>query len=435
MPYALSVRFLALSATLLCLAAALAADVPARIGGGNIPVRGDEAKFKALQALGAGMCRIPVDGRAYWNAGRKEATPAKADAAVLMAREHGVTPMLLFEYYTRWHGELGGYEKWFAIGKAFAGRFAPGSEFLESRGIAGWGVTTYTAVNEPMWRANNPEPIDPNAYARALEGLADGVHSVSGDLRVCPGGFQEVPLFQGKCRYLKPIVPLLNGGKLWGIDIHRYWDVDYVPMHKGRRFSLQAQFDLVKKREGITANIHFHTTEMNFKKRKVTEDQAARGLLTALWDALTVVGNEGNCVSDFVLPWNIFHTTEKDTNYGLCTQLEPWTPTARGRVLRAVCRLSDGMEIVRCDPRGTGVTVLAGGGRRMWVWQNRKGWTNRPGERFQLADIPAGTQAIEVHAWDGLRKTVPTTGKRTLTITDLAPDQTYMFVTAGDQPN
>jgi hypothetical protein len=60
---------------------------------------------------------------------------------VLEAHRHGITPMFLFEYYTRWHGELGGYEKWFAIGQAFAERFRPNSPWLPSQGIRDWGVS------------------------------------------------------------------------------------------------------------------------------------------------------------------------------------------------------------------------------------------------------------------------------------------------------
>lgn len=418
----------AVGVSLLCAFGLARGDVPPEIGGGNIPARGDPAKFRALNALGAGLCRIPVDGRIYWNAETRSSAPEKIDAAVLMAHRHGVAPMLLFEFYTRWHGEIGGRAKWRAVGRAFARRFAPDSTFLRSQGIRGWGVTFYSAFNEPLWRSNNPKPIDSKAYAAAMEALADGVHEVSGKLHVSPGGYMEVPLFQNRNPYIKAVAPLYNAGKLYAIDIHRYWDVDYVPMDKGRAFSLQAQFDQVKKQAGITADVRFYTTEMNFKKRKVTEAQAAEGFLTALWDALTVVGRDGRRVTQFVLPWNIFHTTKRDPHYGLCTQLAPWTPTARGKVLASVCRLTKGMAIVSCDPKKTGVTVLEGRGRKLWVWQNRKGWTDRPGTEFTLRDVPKDARRLEVHAWDGLRRAIELNGRAELSVTNLKPDQTYMFL-------
>ena len=53
----------------------------------------------------------------------------------------------------------------------------------------------------------------------------------------------------------------------------------------------QTQFEEVKRKAGITADIAFYTDEMNFKKREITEDEAARDFLTALWDALSVVAH------------------------------------------------------------------------------------------------------------------------------------------------
>ena len=117
------------------------------------------------------------------------------------------------------------------------------------------------------------------------------------------------------------------------------------------------------------------------------------------------------------MPWNVFNTTERDVNYGLCVRQDPWVPTARGKVFQAVVGLTKGMEIVSCDPRKSGVTVLAGVGRKMWVWQNRKGWTDRPGTSFEIRGVPAGAQRIEVHA-----------GRSRLVIDGLRPDQTYMFI-------
>lgn len=400
---------------------------PVRIlGGGNVSLAGDEAKLKVLQQLGARMCRVPLDARSYWDG--EQATPERADRVVLSAYRHGVTPIFLFEYYTRWHGELGGYEKWYAIGRAFAKRFRPRSAWLRSKNADDWGVTFYTAINEPMWRDNNPTEIDPQAYARALEGLADGVHAVDPALKVNPGGYQEVPLFQHRNPYVKAVAPLYNQGKLHALDIHRYWDVDYVPMHKGFRYSLQAQFDEVKRNAGITADIYFCTTEMNFKKRKVTEGQAAKGFLTALWDALTVCGKRDQPVTEFVLPWNIFHTSQRDEHYGLCTSLKPWTPTARGEVVELVCKLTKGMQVESCDPKGTGVSVLNGPGSKLWVWQNRKGWSSLAGSEFCLTEVPLNTSRIDVYGWDGLRQSVELQKRSAVKLTDLPTGETLMFL-------
>lgn len=411
--------------------AARAGDIPGRLGGGNIESGRDlqkgAKKLEVLRQLGAGMCRIPVSAHDYWAGPQGAPHPERLDALIKLAHAHGVTPILLFEYYTRHGGELGGHDKWFKIGQAYAGRFKPGSEWLRSQGIRGWGVTFYSAINEPMWRANNPAPIPPDQYALALEGLADGVHAADPGLHVNPGGYQEVPLFQNKNPYIKAVAPLFNSGKLFAIGIHRYWDVDYVPMAGKYNFSLQSQFEQVKRNAGITADVAFYTDEINFKKRRVSEEEAAQGFLTALWDALGVVGQRGQVVSQFVLPWNIFNLTTKDQSYGLCTQLSPWTPTARGRVLALVCELTRGMDFTAAAPKGKGEYVLEGGGRKLWVWQNRKAWTNHSGSRFTVEGIPTGVQELKVYAWDGLKKTIPVSGSA-MSIEGLTEGQTWMIL-------
>ena len=416
---------LILSILLFAKAGGLRTDVPGIIGGGNIGIKGDAEKLAVLHSLGAGFCRVPANAAEYWNGGKP--LPERFDEVVLAAHEHGVSPVFLFEYYTRWNIELGGAEKWHAIGSAFAERFHPNSAWLRGHGISDWGVTIYTAFNEPMWKDNNPRPIPPDQYAFALEALADGVHSIDAKLCVNPGGYQEVPLFQNRNPYIKAVAPLFNSGKLSAIDIHRYWDVQYVPMSHGFDFSLQHQFDQVKKDAGITADVQFCTTEMNFKRRAVSEDQAAAGFLTALWDALTVVGRDGNRVTQFVMPWNIFNLATKDENYGLTANPSPWTPTARGKVLAMACKLARGMKFTSVDPKNTGVSVLAGDGRKLWVWQNRPGWSNIAGSSFTLIALPADTTTVDIYGWDGLRKTVSAAGQTTLTLDDLSPNETLIF--------
>jgi hypothetical protein len=421
--------------TVLVLAAAAAADVPSQIGGGNVMVRRDlaeaERQLAVLRDLGCGMCRIPLAESIYFSPRDKRPHPDECDALVLLCRRYGVEPIFLCEYYTRWAGPLGGYEKWKTVGRALAERFRPDSPWLRSKGIAGWGVRFYTAINEPTWKSNNPEPIPPEEYARALEGLADGVHEVDSNLRVGPGGYIEGSLFRNRNPYAKAAAPLFNAGKLHSIDIHRYWDIKHIPWQGTRKWSLQSQFDQVRRDFGITADIGFHTTEMNVKRREISEDEAARMFLTALWDALGVVGADGKRACEFVMPWNIFHSAAKDEHYGLCEGLDPWRPTARGKVLRLVCRLAKGMEFVTCRPRTEGEFVLDGGGRRMWVWQNRKGWTDRPGASYTAGPMPAAARWLEVYrwnSWSGPWRTVDVAGKRSVTVDGLEVGETYMFL-------
>jgi len=405
------------------------------MGGGNFnPNRLDQAAlhFDILNQIGAGLCRVTVSENEYYP---QNGTPApdRFDDLILLAHKQGIEPMLLFEYYTKWNGPLGGHDKWFKVGQTFAQRFAPNSPFLKSRGIDDWGITFYSAINEPMWKDNNPTPIDPNQYALALEGLADGVHSVGSELRVSPGGFQEIPLLRTNT-YGPAIAGLYNNGKLYAMDIHRYYDIQWPPMAGTYQNSLQNQFDQVKKKWDITADIAFYTTEFNFKKRDITEREAARGFLTAIWDALTVTGNQGQPVTQFALPWNIFHTPASDDHYGLTIKHMPWTPTLRGDVLRMVCRLTEGTQFTHLDPRQSGVSVLQGDSKTIWVWQNRAAWTDRPASQFVVKDIPEGTEEIEVYGFDGPRDTVSVQGRRDIQINGLAPEQTYMFVGHRDTP-
>jgi len=408
-------------------------DIPSRLGGGNFgPGRLEQtaSQFEILRAINAGMCRGTVSENEYCPPQTKTPRPERFDDLILQAHASGVTPMILFEYYTRWNGSLGGHDKWFAVGKAFAERFAPDSPWLQSKGIRNWGVTFYSAINEPMWKANNPAPIPPADYAAALEGLADGVHAVNPALRVSPGGYQEIPLLRDNA-YGPAVAHLFNNGKLAAIDIHRYYDVQHQPMYGTYRNSLQNQFDEVKKKWGITADILFYTTEFNFKKRLVDETEAACGLLTAIWDALGVVGSEGQPVTQFALPWNIFNTPQRDDHYGMTLQTDPWQPTDRGQVLQLVGRLTQGMNFTHLDPRKAGVFILEGNGKKMWVWQNRKGWTDTPGPQFTIQGIPAGAAQLQIYTCAGLQKTISLpAGQTTCTLTNLPGDQTCMFLIA-----
>ncbi len=407
----------------------VSADIPSIIGGGNIGrnLPKAELQFEALKTVGAGMCRIPVSPGDY-GLDTGEPRPDVLDELILLTHRCGVEPIILFEYYTRWHLKLHGHERWFAIGKAYAQRFQPNSDWLKSKGIRDWGIRYYSAINEPTWKSNNPTPIPAKDYAAALEGLADGVHAVNQNLKVNPGGWIEGSLRRGEHVYSKAVAPLFNNGKLCAVGIHRYWDIDYIPIKDRYDWSLQSQFEQVKRKAGITADVAFYTDEVNVKKREITEAQAACDFLTAIWDALGVVGDNGQRVTEFVMPWNIFNLTSKDQNYGLCEQLDPWTPVARGKVLQLVCRLTEGMEFVSCDPKDRGEFVLAGRGSKLWVWQNRKAWTNHPGTTFLIADIPVGVKQLSVYGWDGLRQSVELDGRSSIEVKQLAPGETYMFL-------
>ncbi len=132
----------------------------------------------------------------------------------------------------------------------------------------------------------------------------------------------------------------------------------------------------------------------------------------------------------FVMPWNIFNRTDRDKQYGLCTRTAPWSPTVRGMVLRRLCGLTQGMGIIRTDPKGTGVTVLAGRGRKLWVWQNRRHWSTLYGTTFVVEDIPPAATRLEVHGWTGLSRTINLHDEAILTIFHLPVGETVMLLAA-----
>ena len=60
--------------------------------------------------------------------------------------------------------------------------------------------------------------------------------------------------------------------------------------------------------------------------------------------------------------------------------------------------------------------------------QNRKAWTNHPGNRYTMQDVPAGVKEIKVYGWDGLRETIAVVPGQACVVKGLTPEQTYMFV-------
>ncbi|ULL14736.1 hypothetical protein DVH26_09910 [Paenibacillus sp. H1-7] len=404
------------------------------MGGGNF-TNGSVTQinqFLALQTIGASMARMNVYPQYYYANGQP--TPERLDSVMLQAYQSGVTPILLFEYYGSYanNGQpLGDYNYWYSIGHDFAERFRPGGVWAQANGIQDWGITVYTAMNEP----DVENLIDKTAYRNALEGLADGVHAVDTILKVNPGGFARANSNSDYSLrgYGPAIAELYNTGKLDGIDLHTYFDVQYSPMDGMYKFSAQSNFDSVKRVSGITADVNFYSTEFNFKKRLVTEEEAAKGFLTAIWDHLGVVKNDGvTSATQFAFPWSLFNSTAVDTNYGMNSSLAPWTPTARGITLQTVLDKTRGMSFVSMDPKQTGEYKLSGSGKTMWVWQNRPFWTNHAGTSYTVTGIPPGAYKLEVIGWDGVRQTIPLMGETSVTINQLAEKETYMFVAYTD---
>ncbi|MFN0120083.1 MAG: hypothetical protein ACKV2V_06245 [Blastocatellia bacterium] len=409
------------------------------LGGGNIlnGEMNEEAlrRLDTLQALGMTVCRVNLYPDHYlidenWDKPRATALDALMDAAW----RRGITPVILFEYYSDYYPEigLGSYAQWRHLGGAFATRYAPGGDWGREHGVTEWGVTVFTAVNEPdLGEFRQGGKYGPAKYVEALRGLAAGVHDVSAGLRVAPGGFATANSHSDwTLRGLAPaLAPLFNAGALSGLDLHTYYDVQWAPIRGTRRHSAQYGFAQVKKAAGITADIEFYCTEFNFKKREVSEPEAAAGFFTGFWDHLGVTGNDNATpVTRFVMAWNIFHTAAEDEHYGLQLGSPDLAPTPRGETLTRLAALTKGLRLVTADPADKGEYTLESDGRKLWVWQNRAGWTDHAGATHTLTGIPASVTQIEMHAWDGLRRVLTINEQTTLTIRDLPREETLVFL-------
>jgi hypothetical protein len=326
---------------------------------------------------------------------------------------------------------------WKAIGKVLADHFKPNSRWLLSQGIKDWGVTTYSVFNEPENR-NGPTALIPIPdYVAAVTDFANGVHSSEPRLHVIPGGFFTPCAYRDyTCAgYALALAPLFNNGTLDGIDLHDY-NGTYCPINKPECTG-QGMFDLVKKKCGITRDIDYYCTEFNAtviggeKTVNSSEPENAVVFLTAMWTHLTVTGNGGislgNLKTMSAMPYAPTGLLSQH-GWGLGTQLDPWLPTARGQILQWTAALGRGMHFTDVQK---GCYQLEGNGRKLWVLQNRTGFTNnpKPVASIALSGIPGDATDIEVWYADGLAKTVPIPPASTsITIDPLRPEETVMFL-------
>ena len=405
----------------------------ARIGGGNLvthlagkpPV---EQLYEALHGVGAKMGRMDSYG---WRTLDRRPTPRDFDAAMLEAHKNGITPVILLEYEGSYQTlnppqPIGSYNDWFAAGKAMAERFRPDGEWGRENEISGWGATIFTAVNEPDVQATIPR----DAYHDAMAGLADGVHSVDPTLRVVPGGFATCnshgdATLRG---YGPAIADLLEDGRLDGIDLHTYYNDRWYPMTRGREFSVQTCFDRIKQAMALKRDVKFYATEFNVARAGEWEDfrTVARLFLSAFWDQVAVVGQDGRSPAMVLaFPWNLADTPRVDgPHYAMAVTENPWSPEVRGVVLKTILQLAGDMTVTSIDKR-RGLIALANTDAELFVWQNLPGWTDQPGRMLELT-LPDWAHTIEIWGWEGLRRRLPVTGGK-YTIGELNENETYMI--------
>ena len=435
-------RLSVIATTLVLLATPVPAMPPGptiaeRLGAGNLETTfvGERLAplYDALRATGLGMGRMNAY---FWRRPDGRPNIGEFDQPLAQAWANGIVPIFLFEYYGSYAGRSppeppGSYADWHAIGRAYAERFGPGGTFAEERGLDDFGVTVFTAINEPD--VERSIPLD--AYRDALAGLADGVHSVDPDLKVVPGGFatcnsHQDPTLRG---YAPAIAGLLNDGTLDGIDLHTYYDERWFPLTRGQTFSAQACFDAIKRAAGIERDIAFYATEFNVAAveadgRPMGEAQLARLFLTALFDHLGVVGNDRRTPQTVLaFPWNLAETGRAPASlYAMARLRHPWIGDVRAAVLRRVVELAGDMVVVAAD-RERGLVRAERPGASLVVWHNRRGWTDRPGSSFDLA-LPDDATSVQVWTARGLERTVPAPDGRRLHLRRLPRNQSLMFL-------
>ncbi len=403
------------------------------IGGGNLAThlagRAPLAQlYQALHGVGATMGRMDSYG---WRTLDRIPTPHDFDAEMLEAHENQITPIVLLEYEGSYQTlkppqPIGSYHDWFAAGEAMARRFRPDGEWGKEHGVAGWGATVFTAINEPDVQATIPR----KAYHDALAGLADGVHSVDPALKVVPGGFATCNSHRDATLrgYGPAIADLLEDGHLDGIDLHTYYNDRWYPMTNGREFSVQTCFDRIKQAMGLTRDVKFYATEFNIARVGAWQDPKLAGklFLSAFWDQVSVVGADGHSpMTVLAFPWNLGDTVRVDgPAYAMAATENPWSPGIRAVVLRRILRLAGDMTMQSIDkPRA--LYHLAGPDAELIVWQDIPGWTDRPGSTLELT-LPDWAREIELWGWDGLRRRIPVNGGK-FVLDGLDADETYMI--------
>lgn len=379
---------------------------------------------------GSQQVRLALRLDQFWRSNRP--TPEYIDQHLLAAHDYGLQPFLLIDYYDATVGKIEDFD-WFSIGQAFATRFQPNSPWLTAQGINNWGVEIYSIFNEPDLRSlwdtqDNGIGFDYQLYHDSMEAFADGVHAVNTRLKVIPGGFashRESGDWTAR-GYGNAIGDLLNDGTLDGLHLHNYDSLGK------KAWTAQEQFRRHKEAMGVTRDVNYYIDEFNNSR----ENKTGSAFLTSIWDQLGVVGNAGNGAegkTKFALPFTL-NAIESEKNFGLAVDANASVPSERVAVWKRLNELTQGMSFTQYSPNFFGTYELAGNGKKMWVWQNRKAYTGFPGKSVVLHGVPTDATKVDIHTYQGLYNTVTLQpGQTSISLDQLPENQTLMFVANGSQ--
>ena len=397
-----------------------------RAGGGNFgghdpALDGDRRRKLGILAdlLPARIGRVNLYPHSFLRSPRDPApTPETADELILAFHARGLEPVFLFEYYPAQLRDAGWRitpAVWRRVGEAFAARFRPNSPFLRSRGVTDWGVTTYTAMNEPdLERFFPPTAADAApetrdlVYAEMIEAFADGVHAAGPGLKANPGGFANPSVHKDFTLrgYGPALAPLYRDGTLHALDLHIYNDARYAPIEEpGGRFTFwhspQTYFDKTREASGLPGDTAFASTEYGFKvaapagagpaERAAAEDAAAKRLLTVIWANHGLVEADGETpATESALIWQAFADGADEPVYGLLETADPPRLNALGKTYQLALTLAEGMRWASLYPHARGEYVLEKDGAKLWVWQNLPAWSELAGSTYTVTETPPG---------------------------------------------
>lgn len=414
-----------------------------------------EEQAQTLSLVGCRVSRGGPRAEDFWQprSGATKQTrtihPETMDALAVACHKYNIDLVVEIGWYANadWFDALDQYD-WYQAGRKLAERFAPNSDWWLAQGVKDWGVRRYNVFNELAWmNIKNPELMTPQMFAQALKDYAAGVHSVDASLLVSLEGFVALDNPNSQCSaYFHTIAPLYKDGTLSAFHAHHYRSP--TSLNQRSSGSCTKYYETIVQRENLPPSVEYHNTEINCRGFSETLDAEAAGLLTMLWDNLGLVNADGKPINQFTLVWNLFHnesgTVNNHLNHSFCKQRYPWDGNLRGDLIQMVCKLTQGMGIVSSDPEKTGMIVLKGQGKKMWIWQNRLGWSNLSGTSLRLGAIPTDAKRLSIYRYCSWRQAAGETGtpmpyriiplksETRLVIEDLPPGETLMILADRD---
>ena len=294
-------------------------------------------------------------------------------------------------------------------------------------------------------------PHTPAEVAAAVRAFADGVKSADPTLLVATPSLGGTPMDVDRAdRFLAALGPLLEDGTLDVLNLHSYHDTrprkpHYSSLDPGPAWVPTRNFLRAKKAAGLTRPVTHAAGEFNYRNWDGTDDDRARGFMTALWDQLMVVQNPGGPRCGlFSLPYELTDARPAPRQTVMAEAWAwrddgtyDWAPNEKGRVLRDQVAATRGMRFVACDPHGAGVAVLRGAGKTAWAWHNRPGYSPAAGaDAVTVTGVPPATTQLKVvtattTAADPAR-TVPTGGRAEVVITAPPAGQTLLILADGE---